>query len=238
MARERYLVGVSEEELRPDPKPEGPKTPKGKLENYWYHYKWHTIGGLFAAIVLIVTIGSMLSRNDPDYTLLMVTQNYYSEVAYDKLEAELSKYGSDLDGDGVVEVSIQPIYLNDTGSEMGLAQRTKLTAHLAAGDIMFFAFDAKSFEETIISQQTDDFRFFAPLDVPSDAINTEQNYYNWKSDAVRGDEAIKTLPEDLYFGVRVASGTAKKGVEMNEQCMALLKAFITKTLLTKTTTAQ
>ena len=34
LAREMYLVGVSEEELRPDPKPEGPKTPRGKWENF------------------------------------------------------------------------------------------------------------------------------------------------------------------------------------------------------------
>ena len=39
MARDMYLVGVSEDELKPDPKPEGPKTPKGKWDNYWYHYK-------------------------------------------------------------------------------------------------------------------------------------------------------------------------------------------------------
>lgn len=70
-----YLVGVDEEELKPDPKPEGPKTPKGKWENYWYHYKWHTIGALFIVVVLAITIGQMVNRDDPDYTIMLVTEN-------------------------------------------------------------------------------------------------------------------------------------------------------------------
>ena len=56
MARDMYLVGVSEDELKPDPKPEGPKTPKGKWDNYWYHYKWHTLGAI------AVVVGSILYR--------------------------------------------------------------------------------------------------------------------------------------------------------------------------------
>ena len=51
MARDMYLVGVSEDELKPDPKPEGPKTPKGKWDNYWYHYKWHTLGAIAVVVV-------------------------------------------------------------------------------------------------------------------------------------------------------------------------------------------
>lgn len=56
MAREMYLVGVDEEELKPPAPPEQPKTPKGKWENFWYHYKWHTLGIAAAVIVLTVLI--------------------------------------------------------------------------------------------------------------------------------------------------------------------------------------
>ena len=56
MSREWVLAGVSEEELQPPPPPEQPKTPKGKWENYWYHYKWHTIGALAALVVVMMIV--------------------------------------------------------------------------------------------------------------------------------------------------------------------------------------
>lgn len=54
MAREMYLVGVDEDELKPPEPPKQPKTPKGKWENFWYHYKWHTIA--IAAAALVITV--------------------------------------------------------------------------------------------------------------------------------------------------------------------------------------
>ncbi len=240
MAREMYLVGVDEEELRPDPKPEGPKTPKDKLSNFWYHYKWVVIICVFVAVVLFVLIGQMVTRDDPDYLIVLGTEGFVSDVWVDALETELAAYGRDLDGDGKVEVSIEALY-NNAQDQIGYINRVKMMAHLSAGDVMFFIFDKATYEETVLSQQTEDYQFFQeiPVDVPG--ISEDGRYWNWKGDPIRSAEGLDQLPEDLYFGVRTISGTSdnKESRQLGEESMELLENFLTKTVPTaETTTAE
>ena len=86
LAREMYLVGVSEEELRPDPKPEGPKTPRGKWENFWYHYKWYVAAAAFALFVIGVIVWEAVTKVEPDYRVALVTKEAVSEEALLRLE--------------------------------------------------------------------------------------------------------------------------------------------------------
>ena len=112
MARERYLRGISEEELRPDPRPiEQPKTPKSWLENFWYHHKVGTLIGAFGLVALIILIVSTVTRVTPDYKAVMVTKNGLlpDEVTY--FEEILAQYGEDINGDGKVVVSINNLCL-------------------------------------------------------------------------------------------------------------------------------
>lgn len=69
MAREMYLVGVDEEELKPDPKPEPPKTLRGKIANFWYHYKWPAIFTLGGIALAIFQIYQFAVRVEPDYEI-------------------------------------------------------------------------------------------------------------------------------------------------------------------------
>ena len=66
MARERYLVGVKPEELIYTPPPPPPSTPKGKWENFWYQYKWVTLGVLAAVIVGTILTVQAVTRVQPD----------------------------------------------------------------------------------------------------------------------------------------------------------------------------
>ena len=52
MAREMYLVGVSEEELKPSPPPERPNTPAERLKNFWFYYNWWVLAIAAAAVGL------------------------------------------------------------------------------------------------------------------------------------------------------------------------------------------
>ena len=231
MARERYLLGVSEEELRPDPKPEGPKTPKAKWDNYWYHYKWHTIGGLFIVIVATVLIVQMATKNNPDYTIVLATDTYTSDEACQRLQTELETYGRDIDGDGKVEVEIENLYLGSSDSQYSYTYKTKLIAHLSSADMMFYIFDKASYDDNIANQETDGYQFFTPIGVSVNGLEGDGRYWNWKSDALRTDPALSSMPENLYFGVRDVSGTASKQTALHDQCLELLQAFLTKTPL-------
>ena len=43
-----------------------------KWENYWYHYKWHTLIGIFVAICLIFTVSDYASRNSIDFKMTYI----------------------------------------------------------------------------------------------------------------------------------------------------------------------
>ena len=195
MARDMYLVGVSEDELKPDPKPEGPKTPKGKWDNYWYHYKWHTLGAIAVVVVLAVLIVQMVTKNEPDYTLNIVTEKPLAQPVLNWLKAELEVYGQDLDGDGYVEVRIDNLYMSDsTQSGMAMANAQKLTVHMGAGDALFFAFEPKYYEQYVKNNEKDGFRFFTKLDVADDNLLEDGRVWNWKNG--KRTEVVKQF-EDL-----------------------------------------
>ena len=238
MARDMYLVGVSEDELKPDPKPEGPKTPKGKWDNYWYHYKWHTLGAFAVVVVLAVLIVQMVTKNEPDYTLNIVTEKPLAQPVLNWLKAELEVYGQDLDGDGYVEVRIDNLYMSDsTQSGMAMANAQKLTVHMGAGDALFFAFEPKYYEQYVKNNEKDGFRFFTKLDVADDNLLEDGRVWHWKNgkrtevvkqfEDLGWDDLDSVIPPDLYFGVRDAIGTASKNGDVRDDSLALLKAFIT-----------
>ena len=233
MAREMYLVGVDEEELKPPAPPEQPKTPKGKWENFWYHYKWHTLGIAAAVIVLTVLIVQLATRPKYDYQVMLVTQNSLIYGEEKVMAEELAKYGRDVNGDGKVTVSVEAVYLDGAG-QIAMANQTKLITRIAAGDMMFFIMDPKSYEDRIVGNLEDGAVFFDKLGMEAEGITGEGIYWNWKGSSFQKNELLQNVPEDLYFGVRAVAGNAdKKGNQaMHDECMELLKAVITDTPLT------
>lgn len=230
MAREWALAGVNEEELKPSAPLEPPKTPQGKWENFWYHHKWKVWLGTFIAVVVGVCLWQVFTRNEPDYRLALVTKTYVTDMAADLLAAQLVPYGEDLDGDGTVEVLVEPIYLENRGNNAANvnANSQKFTAYLASGDVMFFAMDPSFYEERLVPLLSEDFAFFAPL---NSALATEEEgrLWNWNGSKLQQNEVIKAaFPENLVWGVRLADGTAsgKDSRETHEQSMALLQKLL------------
>lgn len=230
MAREMYLVGVSEEELKPTPKAEPPRTPKEKWSNIWYHYKWLIIGGAFGIIALAVLIGQTLSVNRPDYTVIVMTKAAYPDMVMDPFSQFLEKYGQDIDGDGEVEVQTINCFMGDQSSQSYYTNSQVMQAHLVAGDVMLYAFEPAYLKQYCELLDRDDLHFLTDLEVESDGLSEDRLSWNWNGDSrVTGDVVLSTMPQDLCFGVRTAIGTAEESVEMQKQCLDLLYALIQNT---------
>ena len=226
MARERYLVGVSEEELRPDPPPP-PPTPKGKWQNFWFYHKWHVVIGVAVLFVAGVLIGQAVSRSDPDYRLAIATDTYISDTAVAMLEQELSAVGKDLNGDGQVLVQVESLYISDGAnqSQLEIANQTKLMAYLAASDPLFWAMTPSNYEGLLT--QTDNNDLFEVLDLQAAGVSEDGRYWNWKDSPLLQKEEMEVVPEDLYFGVRTVNADRDKLVRTQEECLELLRAYIT-----------
>ena len=78
-----------------------------KLENFWYHYKWHSIVGLFAIICVLICSLQMCAKQGIDFHLMYAGNKEISRVStdgdtpdYNQLKSAFSQYIDDFDGDG------------------------------------------------------------------------------------------------------------------------------------------
>ena len=97
-----------------------PARPHGKVyrffDNFWYHYKWHTVAFLFVALVVLVCTLQMCGREEEgDVTVVMAGPYRFSTEAegYLPLQNCLATYlPEDYNGNGKKDITVvsYPIY--------------------------------------------------------------------------------------------------------------------------------
>lgn len=229
MAREWLLRGVDPEELKPRPKDEGPKTVRSRWENFWYHHKVAFFLILFAVVLLVVLLVHTLTRNEPDYRVLLMTENAYTKEELSALTALLEMYGEDLDGDGEVEIQIQNCVLGKDVDTTQNSSYQQVQAHLVAGDILFFMWEPAVYEdymEKLANVSDAGMDFLTTIPVDSEHLLEEGKVWSWKGDSRPIPELQERSPE-LYFTVRDTVGNVDEADELHQQSMTLLENFIT-----------
>lgn len=95
-----------------------PKTPFNMwLENYWYHYKWHTIVGAFIIVVLTVIVAQMCTRTTYDAYIVYAGNYEIKKTAsggnspYGEAIKSLGRVTEDFDGDGEKNVSFNNLFV-------------------------------------------------------------------------------------------------------------------------------
>ena len=86
------------------------------LDNFWYHYKWHTIIGGFFAIVLIVGLVQMLTRPSYDTMLVCAGGNTMTEeekAALDELFCKLCPDDFNDDGEKRINLVMYQAYSDE-----------------------------------------------------------------------------------------------------------------------------
>ncbi len=87
---------------------------KKKWENYWYHYKFHTIVALFIIVLFSIGFKSCLDKKDIDFHMVFLSDTYVSPEAEQNIEKALVKNGvvRDIDGDGVTNFYMDSLMLS------------------------------------------------------------------------------------------------------------------------------
>jgi hypothetical protein len=101
-----------------------------KLENFWYHYKWHTIVALFAVFVLIVLTLQTCKKTETDCYILYAGTHDIRRVAengniseYENAISSFKRVCSDYTDDGVVSISLLDLFVvNDEEAKKLLAE--------------------------------------------------------------------------------------------------------------------
>ena len=226
MAREWLLRGVDPEELKKTSYEEIPQTPRSKWENFWYHHKLKFWLAVFAVVVLVVGIVQVANRNDPDYMVLLMTEEIYTQEQVARLEAALTPYGEDLDGDGAVEIRVQNCLYGPNVDQTKNSGIQQVQAHLMAGDRMLFVWEPDAytfFKKTVIAQSDLEMDFLTTLTGESGLVEGGKI---WKYVHQLEGFSATQQKEGLCFGVRETDGSAEKSKELQQQCLKLLEKMI------------
>ena len=227
MARERYLRGVSEEELRPDPKPPlEPQTPRSWLENFWYHHKAGVIVAAVGLIALVFVIAQIITRERPDYRIVLTTETPLMPELVTYFENYLAPYGTDVNGDGEVIVQLAALNLGGTVYTQQDANAQALQAHLITGDVLLYLYEPQYGERLTAVGRDGAHCFLEPLSLTVSGGSEDGLCWNWKDDARhKEDLLLKEFPEELCFGVRSPKSDDEKSAAQFDQCVALVEAF-------------
>lgn len=137
---------IEESELIPQEtqavaKPTGMKA----VENFFYHYKWQLIVGVFALFVITYLTVQCATREKPDLYVLAIQTKNSSGIYMKQLEIEeaLERYCPDFDGNGYVHVGVNCINLSTEAgvNEFTDSQQLKFSSEILTGDSQFMVCD-------------------------------------------------------------------------------------------------
>jgi len=200
-----------------------PLSAKEKVQNFWFYYKWHTVIGLFIAVVLAFGLVQCCTKEQPDYTIMTVFDKYVPSEVTLEIENYLEQFGEDINGDGEIIVHI---YDASAGTDQDIqnANSTRLMAELQRGEVMLFIVDDTYFS------RLDNLNVFEKQDLFKDkdgyALNLKDSQLTDRINSAR-DEFIN---HDYYIAKRVLKGTDyennEKFLNSEKKNLELLKKFI------------
>ena len=236
MARERYLLDETEDTIHQNQIT--PTTATEKRQNWWFYHKVHVIVALIAAAFIACFVWSIVTKENPDYTIALMTEYMVPGDLQSDIEDHLELYGEDLNGDGKVVVALQYFrFSTNTKTDYEAAELqssfVKFAADASAADSMLFLYDDASY---VYLDQNDMEGFFAPVD------GLEEPYCYWKDmpglntlklthyteEGATLENVLKVLG-DLKVSVRSVEGSAfekEEKLEYRERCIELFDRLL------------
>lgn len=200
------------------------------LENFFYHYKWHSIAALFLIFVILFCTLQTCNRTVFDsYVIYAGGKNLWDsnesgdDSTYSTIYNTLGRYTPDFDGDGNRHVSFKSIYL-PTGKEVDtekidssllLERKEEFRQTMLYGDYYICLISENLFREYTKDKKNNPFTYIAQY-LPSDAkiatgkeddgylLASEYGVY-LSSTPLASRPGFKMLPENTVICFRILS---------------------------------
>lgn len=216
------------------------------LDNFWYHYKWHTI---FTAIIVFTVLFctlSMCRRKEPDYYFYYVGPGEFTSNQQRAIINSLGEKSGEDGRDATLSISFLFVMTNDQIARFGeehaddgltvnggqiMQNRDLLSDEILTGNAILFFMDPEVLAET---QQSSgaflEIRPFAPEGTPDEAFSGEYgiklNYTVFAS-----DPAFAAFPEGTVIAIRNGISALTlfqrdKALENRARYEALLKRWL------------
>ncbi len=195
------------------------------LENYWYHYKWHTIIALFLVVTVGVSVTQCAVKPNYDQSAVLYCDRTILENTTLALQTQLSMRATDLNGDGQTLLGVYNVSYDSDGvnpQNAGYANSQKLMVMVSSADYVLYVVDEYGYKRLM-----DEMQLFETYDFLPDKEGTA---WNWKGSPLQETMKNSKLPENLYFCIRRVAGTAagddEEALKRAEHAAELLKVLV------------
>lgn len=203
---------------------------KKKWENFWYHYKTHTIIAVVAAVTIIISSVQFFTKDKFDYYLLYAGPQIIAVQDLHYIERAFNDFADDYNGDGEVSVALNDIVMlspeeMEAAKEKGAVfdgnyQQQMMTEYyqqIIAGDVVICLLSPYMYE--IVNQESG----FMPLseifgeDIPASAYD-DCGIILSETDFGKEYNGVNNLPDDTILCIRRVSTLKNlKGAEKTEK---------------------
>lgn len=176
------------------------KSFKSKLENFWYYYKWHTLGALVVLLAVGVGLSQCIGRVDIDVVVYYLSADPIS-YAEDKtnLKKALEPYVRDYTGDGQVRIEIENYFIGENhDADMVKDNLRNFSNMYTAGSVMLIMVD-----DAGLKQMTEVGYFGDISDLTDEPLLYDGTVWNAEGSAFKNSESLKYWATPMYWGVRV-----------------------------------
>jgi len=205
--------GISESTDDEEEKEEKKYTLLQKLDSFVYRNKAMVILGAIFIFLGGFLVYDVLTKKNPDMTVMLLLNDQYFYGSTEKLEEILEEYIEDWNEDGkkIVSVYFMPID-PDNYDQYSQASETKLYAMMQSGKDLLVIADS-SHDEILHS---DAILYDLSADYPENASVSKYRFNFGSSGLLEDIEYNGTGGEDMYIGIRKVQNGAKYREEMEE----------------------
>ncbi len=194
------------------------------LDNYWYHYKWHTLAGIFVAVFLIITSIQMFGKQEVDVYVMYAGPKSFTPTQITEIQDAFEDLIPDMndDGDKVVQF-VDITLLTDKQLEIYKQEAEaigeeykpdmqfvydmwdKYKVHLAGGDAYLLLLDPEVYAKDY------DFGMFKKLSdigIESEHAFDDSSVVFKETDLGSYVSAFEVFPDDTLMCMRVINMTA------------------------------
>ena len=229
MAEENYTQNSPDEKIGAEVSLHSPFLKK--VENFWYHYKWHTIIGVFLALFILISTLQMCSRPSYDGHVSYAGPSggeVLTGATLTDMQNSLLLVAEDYNGDGEKQISLSRYWLDTTenlqkyegnvGALVNTANenRKALWDAVMAGETFLFFLSPAEFEDMANHRLGDTTLLYSVKElcptISQDALYTFENgrtsAYGAKLSALPFGElpGFEKLPEDTVVCLRSLTG--------------------------------
>jgi len=149
--------------------PQKPRTEaQKKRENFWYHYKWQTIGVTLAVVLIVFFLRDTVFRTKPDITVVMIAGTPFGQDEIGRLTHAMEDVLTDFNGDGKISANIDFIFMPADEEFQDYASQMKMVAVITAAADPVYLLDEESFD--MLLEMSEGVSIFEELSAPAGTL--------------------------------------------------------------------